>query len=99
MKKTKMLFICTGNYDYAHFSLYRFNFIQITQLCFSYQKCSEFFQVVGNLRTAENAHNAPISCLGVADDGSAVCTGSWDRNLKVIYASNLHDVYFTYFAF
>ena len=43
------------------------------------------FQVVGNLKTLENAHNARISCLGVADDGSAVCTGSWDRNLKVIY--------------
>ena len=62
--------------------------------CFAHENVLKLFQVVGNLRTADNAHSARISCLGVADDGSAVCTGSWDRNLKVIHTVNLHNVHF-----
>lgn len=30
-----------------------------------------------------NSHEARISCLGLSADGSALCTGSWDANLKV----------------
>jgi guanine nucleotide-binding protein G(I)/G(S)/G(T) subunit beta-1 len=28
-------------------------------------------------------HDNRISCLGVSDDGIALCTGSWDSLLKV----------------
>lgn len=28
-------------------------------------------------------HCSRVSCLGMASDGSAVCTGSWDTSLKV----------------
>lgn len=28
-------------------------------------------------------HDNRVSCLGVTDDGMAVCTGSWDSFLKI----------------
>jgi hypothetical protein len=28
-------------------------------------------------------HSSRVSCLGMASDGSALCTGSWDTSLKV----------------
>jgi len=31
----------------------------------------------------DGGHEQRISCLAVNSDGSAVCTGSWDNNLKV----------------
>jgi guanine nucleotide-binding protein G(I)/G(S)/G(T) subunit beta-1 len=31
-------------------------------------------------------HDNRISCLGVSDDGIALCTGSWDSLLKVSFA-------------
>lgn len=40
-------------------------------------------EVVANLKNLQSAHNSRISCLGLASDGSAICTGSWDRSLKV----------------
>lgn len=40
-------------------------------------------QVVLNLGTLQNSHEGRISCLGLSADGSALCTGSWDTNLKV----------------
>lgn len=42
-----------------------------------------FSQVVLNLGTLQNSHEGRISCLGLSSDGSALCTGSWDKNLKV----------------
>lgn len=34
-------------------------------------------------------HSSRVSCLGMASDGSALCTGSWDTSLKVwAYAGN-----------
>eukprot|EP00980_Cylindrotheca_fusiformis_P001914 scaffold437_cov111-Cylindrotheca_fusiformis.AAC.12 len=33
--------------------------------------------------TLQNAHDNYVSCLQVSPDGSALCTGSWDYNLKV----------------
>ena len=39
------------------------------------------FQVVGNLKTLENAHNARISCLGVADDGHVLLLDIVQLNL------------------
>ncbi|KAI5084004.1 hypothetical protein GOP47_0000173 [Adiantum capillus-veneris] len=42
---------------------------------------------VGNLKDSPNPHTMPVSCIGLASDGSAVCTASWDRTLKV-WASN-----------
>lgn len=31
----------------------------------------------------QNSHESRITCLGLSADGSALCTGSWDTNLKV----------------
>jgi len=30
-----------------------------------------------------NGHDKRVSCLSVSNDGKAVCTGSWDMNLKI----------------
>ncbi|GJN23793.1 hypothetical protein PR202_gb11472 [Eleusine coracana subsp. coracana] len=40
-------------------------------------------QVVLNLGNLQDSHGSRISCLGLSSDGSALCTGSWDKNLKV----------------
>ncbi|KAJ3674457.1 hypothetical protein LUZ60_005073 [Juncus effusus] len=40
-------------------------------------------EVVLNLGTLQNSHEGRISCLGLSGDGSALCTGSWDKNLKI----------------
>eukprot|EP00250_Pteridium_aquilinum_P016859 c23328_g4_i1 orf=224-1360(-) len=40
-------------------------------------------EVVGNLKSLPNAHTSTVSCLGLASDGSALCTASWDRTLKI----------------
>ncbi|KAJ4781098.1 Guanine nucleotide-binding protein subunit beta [Rhynchospora pubera] len=40
-------------------------------------------EVVQNLGTLQNSHEGRISCLGLSGDGSALCTGSYDKNLKV----------------
>ncbi|KAG6493897.1 hypothetical protein ZIOFF_048900 [Zingiber officinale] len=40
-------------------------------------------EVVLNLGTLQNSHESRISCLGLSSDGSALCTGSWDKNLKI----------------
>ncbi|KAL8151333.1 hypothetical protein V2J09_021141 [Rumex salicifolius] len=36
-----------------------------------------------NLGSLQNTHEGRISCLGLSPDGSALCTGSYDRNLKI----------------
>jgi guanine nucleotide-binding protein G(I)/G(S)/G(T) subunit beta-1 len=33
--------------------------------------------------TLNQAHDSHVSCLGVAPNGDALCTGSWDFNIKV----------------
>ncbi|KAK1393589.1 guanine nucleotide-binding protein subunit beta [Heracleum sosnowskyi] len=40
-------------------------------------------QVVLNLGSLHNSHEGRISCLGLSADGSALCTGRWDSNLKI----------------
>ncbi|XP_010935069.1 guanine nucleotide-binding protein subunit beta isoform X2 [Elaeis guineensis] len=40
-------------------------------------------EVVLNLGTLQNSHEGRISCLGLSSDGSALCTGSWDKSLKI----------------
>ncbi|KAG8062045.1 hypothetical protein GUJ93_ZPchr0003g17243 [Zizania palustris] len=40
-------------------------------------------EVVLNLGTLQNSHEGRISCLGLSSDGSALCTGSYDKNLKI----------------
>ncbi|XP_016502435.2 guanine nucleotide-binding protein subunit beta-2-like isoform X2 [Nicotiana tabacum] len=40
-------------------------------------------KVVLNLGSVQNSHEGRISCLGLSADGSALCTGSWDTNLKI----------------
>ncbi|XP_057436835.1 guanine nucleotide-binding protein subunit beta-2 [Lotus japonicus] len=40
-------------------------------------------KVVLNLGSLQNSHDGRISCLGLSADGSALCTGSWDTNLKI----------------
>ncbi|CAM6094847.1 unnamed protein product [Calypogeia fissa] len=39
-------------------------------------------EVIANL-AGQEGHRKRISCLGVVKDGSALCTGSWDNNLKI----------------
>ncbi|OVA18693.1 G-protein [Macleaya cordata] len=46
-------------------------------------------KVVLNLGSLQNSHNGRISCLGLSADGSALCTGSWDRDLKVRFSTDL----------
>ena len=41
------------------------------------------FQVVSKMRNLPQYHTQVVSCLGLASDGSALCTGSWDQTLKV----------------
>lgn len=40
-------------------------------------------KVVLNLGSLQTSHNGRITCLGLSADGSALCTGSWDTNLKI----------------
>ncbi|KAA3454002.1 guanine nucleotide-binding protein subunit beta-2-like [Gossypium australe] len=40
-------------------------------------------RVVLNLGSVQNSHENRISCLGLSADGSSLCTGSWDTNLKI----------------
>ncbi|XP_039140095.1 guanine nucleotide-binding protein subunit beta [Dioscorea cayenensis subsp. rotundata] len=40
-------------------------------------------EMVLNLGSLQNSHEGRITCLGLSADGSALCTGSWDRNLKI----------------
>ncbi|KAF9609446.1 hypothetical protein IFM89_016246 [Coptis chinensis] len=40
-------------------------------------------EVVLNLGSLQNSHEGRITCLGMSTDGSALCTGSWDKNLKI----------------
>jgi hypothetical protein len=41
-------------------------------------------QVITNLGGGMGeGHCSRVSCLGMASDGSALCTGSWDTSLKV----------------
>jgi len=37
----------------------------------------------GEKLVALQGHNNRVSCLGVSNDGMALCTGSWDSNLRV----------------
>ncbi|CAA6657589.1 unnamed protein product [Spirodela intermedia] len=47
-------------------------------------------QVVLNLGTLQNTHEGRISSLSLSSDGSALCTGSSDKNLKVDLAFGGH---------
>ncbi|XP_064938518.1 guanine nucleotide-binding protein subunit beta isoform X3 [Musa acuminata AAA Group] len=40
-------------------------------------------EVILNLGELQNSHEGCISCLGLSSDGSALCTGSWDKKLKI----------------
>ncbi|KAJ4966186.1 hypothetical protein NE237_018035 [Protea cynaroides] len=40
-------------------------------------------KVVVNLGSLQNSHEGRITCCGLSADGTALCTGSWDRNLKI----------------
>ncbi|KAK9108839.1 hypothetical protein Sjap_016899 [Stephania japonica] len=40
-------------------------------------------RVVLDLGSLQNSHDDRVSCLALSADGSALCTGSWDRNLKI----------------
>ncbi|KAI3963450.1 hypothetical protein MKW98_022872 [Papaver atlanticum] len=42
-------------------------------------------KVALNLGSLQKSHNGRISCLGLSADGSALCTGSWDRDLKNLF--------------
>ncbi|KAG2318617.1 hypothetical protein Bca4012_055180 [Brassica carinata] len=40
-------------------------------------------EVILDLGELQDSHKNRISCLGMSADGSALCTGSWDSNLKI----------------
>ncbi|KAM7251510.1 hypothetical protein ACFE04_023393 [Oxalis oulophora] len=40
-------------------------------------------KVILNLGACQDSHEGRISCLGLSADGSALCTGGWDTNLKI----------------
>lgn len=40
-------------------------------------------KVVLDLGSLQTSHDGRITCLGLSADGSALCTGSWDTNLKI----------------
>ncbi|EHA8587316.1 putative Guanine nucleotide-binding protein subunit beta [Cocos nucifera] len=40
-------------------------------------------EVLLNLGALQNSREGRISCLGLSSDGSALCIGSWDKNLKI----------------
>ncbi|KAI3841647.1 hypothetical protein MKX03_027508 [Papaver bracteatum] len=48
-------------------------------------------KVVLNLGSLQKSHNGRISCLGLSADGSALCTCSWDRDLKWMAHSSLES--------
>ena len=48
-------------------------------------------QVVLNIGSLQDSHEDRISCLGLSADGSALCTGSWDTNLKVSILPSLNN--------
>lgn len=61
-------------------------FLSVSHYCLYYLLLLifvEILQVVLNLGNLQNSHDGRISCLGMSSDGSALCTGSWDKNLKV----------------
>lgn len=49
-----------------------------------------FWQVVLDLGLQQDSHKNRISCLGLSADGSALCTGSWDSNLKVSVSAYIY---------
>ncbi|GJW06313.1 guanine nucleotide-binding protein subunit beta-2 [Tanacetum coccineum] len=51
--------------------------------------CGYVLYVVLNLGSLHNSHEGRVSCLGLSADGSALCTGSWDANLKVSSNSDI----------
>ena len=38
---------------------------------------------IGELGSENTGHNNRISSLGVTPDGNALCTGSWDTDLRI----------------
>ncbi|KAK9164121.1 hypothetical protein Syun_005023 [Stephania yunnanensis] len=40
-------------------------------------------KVALNLGSLHDSHEQRVTCLGLSADGSALCTGSWDKNLKI----------------
>ncbi|XP_026398472.1 guanine nucleotide-binding protein subunit beta-like [Papaver somniferum] len=49
-------------------------------------------KVVHNLGSLQTSHEGRITCLGLSADGSALCTGGWDRNLKIWAFGGLRKV-------
>ncbi|CAI0377277.1 unnamed protein product [Linum tenue] len=45
--------------------------------------CYVWDTLLAELGALQTSHESRISCLGMSGDGSALCTGSWDSNLKV----------------
>lgn len=45
--------------------------------------CSAWDTLRSERITVLSAHQDRVSCLGVSSDGYALCTGSWDGNLKI----------------
>ena len=46
-------------------------------------QCSIWDTIKGDRAGVLAGHDKRVSCLGVSDDGMAICTGSWDTVLKI----------------
>mmetsp|Transcript_1952 Transcript_1952/g.2792 ORF Transcript_1952/g.2792 Transcript_1952/m.2792 type:complete len:354 (-) Transcript_1952:543-1604(-) len=66
----------------------------VTSICFSksgryiFSGCDDFICYVWNTATGQMAekletHENRVSCLGLSNDGYALCTGSWDNLMRV----------------
>ncbi|GAY57302.1 hypothetical protein CUMW_178380 [Citrus unshiu] len=67
-------------------------FCRMTQMVIGYVWTHYLAKVVLNLGSLQNSHEGRITCLGLSADGSALCTGSWDTNLKDILIQELITV-------
>jgi len=45
--------------------------------------CYIWDTATGQLAESLQGHENRVSCLGVTDDGKALCTGSWDNHMKI----------------
>ena len=57
-----------------------FNVCSLAVFLFSWQLFSMMTSCVAGVLAG---HDNRVSCLGVTEDGMAVCTGSWDSFLRV----------------
>ena len=71
---TSVSFSCTGKFLFAGYDDYN---------------CHVWDVLMGQQVQRLSGHENRVSCLGVSKDGQALCTGSWDTQLKVKHKKNI----------